>query len=75
MDDTPGARIVQAPLLVSDGVYDRKAILTNLPISNDTFDKWLKRGLPFFQEDTRAMLFVGADVIAFFRQHRRRKGD
>lgn len=73
MEDTTGTRVVQPPLLMSNGVYDRQAIIANLLISERTFDKWLDRGLPYFQEDTKSKLFIGEEVMRFFRQHLKTK--
>jgi hypothetical protein len=67
MDDTHGARIVQPPVLIPDGLYDIDTIVHNLGVSPATIRDWERAGLRFFKPNTRKKLAYGADVIEFIR--------
>lgn len=73
MEDTPGPRIVQAPLIVPQGLYDRQAVISNLGISKDTFSLWVANGLPIIAVSKRYFVY-GAALLRFLRQQQRRKG-
>jgi hypothetical protein len=68
LDDTPGLRVVQPPLLDPNGLYDRETVIQNLGVSHNTFDGWVKAGLNVISPNTRRMFVIGGDVIEFMRR-------
>lgn len=63
----PSGGAVLPPCLILNAVYTREAILANLKISDKTWLRMVKAGLPVCQPGTKQQYVVSNDVVDILR--------
>lgn len=62
-----GLIIPSRPAIEAGTIYTRQQVQRNLHVSDATIGYWLDNKLPVFQIGTKAMYFLGDDLIDFLR--------